>query len=69
MKPEYDYSNGERNRFYRPDATHEFPVYLESDVREGLERLARARDMDIEDLVNTWLRMNIAMVESKRSAA
>lgn len=69
MKSEYDFSNGERNRFYRPDATHEFPVYLESDVREGLERLARARDMDIEDLVNTWLRMNIAMVESKRSAA
>ena len=69
MKPEYDFSKGERNRFYRPDATHEFPVYLESDVREGLDRLALERGLNVEDLVNQWLRMNIAMVESTRSAA
>ena len=49
MKPEYDFVNGERNRFYRPDATHEFPVYLESDVRDGLDRLALERGVEIQD--------------------
>ena len=43
-------------------------MYLESDVRESLDRLAREHGLDVEDLVNQWLRMNIAMVESTRSA-
>ena len=69
MKPEYDFVNGVTNRFYQPNNTHEFPVYLESDVRESLDRLALERGLDVEQLVNTWLRMNIAMVESTRSEA
>lgn len=69
MNPEYDFSKAERNRFYRPGATHEFPVYLESDIRESLDRLARERGTDIDHLVNQWLRMNLAMVETTRSAA
>ena len=64
MKPEYDFVNGVTNRFYQPNNTHEFPVYLESDVREGLDRLARDQGLDVEDLVNKWLRMNIAMVDA-----
>jgi hypothetical protein len=66
---EFAFANGERNRFYRPEATHEFPVYLEPDVCESLNRLALEQGMDIQDLVNKWLRMNIAMVESTRPAA
>lgn len=69
MKLEYDLSSGERNRYYLPDAVHEFPVYLESDVREALVRFARDEGLELADLVNKWLRMNIAIVESKRSAA
>jgi len=34
MKMEHDFSNGERGKFYSPDATFSFPVYLEPDVNE-----------------------------------
>ena len=34
MKTEYDFSKGERGKFYRPDAQLNLPVYLEPDVRE-----------------------------------
>jgi len=34
MKKDYDFSKGERGRFYRPDAVLNLPVYLEPDLRE-----------------------------------
>ena len=32
MKKEYDFSKGERGKFYRPDAELSIPIYLEPDV-------------------------------------
>jgi len=32
MKKEYDFSKGERGKFYRPDIQLNLPVYLEPDV-------------------------------------
>ncbi len=29
MKAEYDFSKGERGKFYHPDAVFSFPIYLE----------------------------------------
>ena len=34
MKKEYDFSKGERGKFYRPGAEINLPIYLEPDVRE-----------------------------------
>ena len=34
MKAEYDFSKGERGKFYHPEAVFSFPVYLESDVND-----------------------------------
>jgi len=34
MKKEYDFSKGERGKFYRPDTKLNLPVYLEPDLRE-----------------------------------
>jgi len=34
MKKEYDFSKGERGKFYRPDIQLNLPVYLEPDVRK-----------------------------------
>jgi hypothetical protein len=64
MKAEYDFSKGERGRFYNPDATFSFPVYLEPDVDSFLSTLADEKDTSVQDLVNEWLRMNIEMVRS-----
>jgi len=35
MKKEYDFSKGERGKFFRPDAELNIPVYLEPDVAKA----------------------------------
>ncbi len=64
MKVEYDFSKGERGKFYSPDAVFSFPVYLEPDVDEFLSRLAAEKNLDVQDLVNDWLRANIRVIQS-----
>ena len=34
MKKEYDFSKGERGKFYKPDIQLNLPVYLEPDVKK-----------------------------------
>jgi hypothetical protein len=64
MKAEYDFSKGERGRFYSPDAEFNIPIYLEPDVDEFIRRLAREKGKDAEKLVNEWLRHDIRLVQS-----
>jgi hypothetical protein len=64
MKAEYDFSKGERGKFYSPDAVFSFPVYLEPDVSDFMNRLADEREVDIQELVNEWLRANIKLIQS-----
>ncbi len=64
MKAEYDFSKGERGRFYHPEAVFSFPVYLESDVNDFMSQLADEQDVDIQELVNEWLRVNIQLIQS-----
>ncbi len=64
MKKEYDLSKGERGKFYRPDAQMNLPVYLEPDVEAFIHKYARKKKVDVETLVNGWLRSNIAVIKS-----
>ena len=64
MKADYDFSKGERGRFYNLDTVFSFPVYLEPDVDSFLTTLADDRDTSVQDLVNEWLRRNIQMIRS-----
>jgi hypothetical protein len=44
MKPEYDFSKGERGKLYRPNAELRLPIYLNADVQAYLaERAAHRR--------------------------
>jgi hypothetical protein len=40
MKDEYDFSHGERGKFYRPDADFVTPIYLEQDVVAAMRVLS-----------------------------
>ena len=64
MRAEYDFSKGERGKFYSPDAVFSFPVYLEPDVHDFMNQLADERDVDIQELVNEWLRASIKLIQS-----
>ncbi|NES19667.1 MAG: hypothetical protein F6K41_12230 [Symploca sp. SIO3E6] len=68
MKAEYDFSNGERGKFYHPDAAFSFPIYLEPDVNDFMNQLANENGVEVQILVNEWLRANIQLIESFRQA-
>ncbi len=66
MKKEYDFSNAERGKFFRPDATLDLPVYLDAEVREYLTARAKAKGIEVNDLVNELLKRDIAIIETAR---
>ena len=64
MKPEYDFSQAEKGKFYNPKGKFNLPIYLESDVHDFIMKLAEEKDIDISVLVNQWLRNNINLVKT-----
>ena len=66
MKQEYDFSKGERGKFYKPDLELRIPVYLQKDIIEFLHKLASEKGTDVETIVNDWLRRNISLVETTK---
>ena len=63
MQPEYDFSKGERGKFYRPQVTLNLPIYLEPDIAKFVQELAHQRNISVEWLVNEWLRQNMALLK------
>ena len=57
MKKEYDFSKGERGKFYHPDTKLNLPIYLEPEAYSFVEKVADNRDQDISrvasDLIMT----------------
>ena len=66
MKREYDFSNAERGKFYRPNATLSTPVYLDKKVQSYLSERAKSKGIDIGELVNQMLKHDIDLVETIR---
>jgi hypothetical protein len=64
MKDEYDFSNAERGRFYRPDAVMVPPVHLEPEVLAFLTARAQARGVSLSELVNALLKKDIELIEA-----
>ena len=56
MAKEYDFSGGERGKFYRPEAKSQIPVYLEPDTHAFVEEIARRRGTDVSEVVNGLLK-------------
>lgn len=66
MKNEYDFSNAERGKFYRKDAVLDLPVYLEAGVRDYLTARAKAKGVEVNELVNELLKRNIDLIEAAK---
>lgn len=64
MKSEYDFSQGERGKFYRPDAQYHLPVYLEEEVLNYLRERALSKGVDLNDFINDILKKDIALIEA-----
>jgi len=59
MKKEYDFSKGQRGKFYRSGVELNIPVFLEPDVAKVVRERARKNDASIGAVVNDWLRQDI----------
>lgn len=62
MNAQYDFSHGERGKFYHPDARFHLPIYLEPDIAEFLQAIAMKKQTAVDELVNSWLRKDIELV-------
>jgi hypothetical protein len=64
MKEEYDFSKGERGKFYRADALLVPPVHLDPEVLAFLTARAEARGVSLSELVNALLKKDIELIET-----
>lgn len=64
MKKEYDFSKGERGKFYQSNIKLNLPVYLESDVAQFVQKYAKKKNIDRQTIVNELLRKDKELVES-----
>lgn len=66
MQDEYDFSKAERGRLYRKDATLELPIHLDPQVREYLAARAKAKGVELNQLVNELLKRGIELIETAK---
>ncbi len=64
MKDEYDFSKGERGKFFRKNIKINLPIYLEPDTREFVEKIALKKGLEIETVVNKLIKKNIQLVKA-----
>ena len=63
MRKEYDFSKGERGKFYRPDIKMNIPIYLDEEVLLFVEKIASKKGIDRSSVVNELLRGDIKIAE------
>jgi hypothetical protein len=56
VRKEYDFSKGERGKFFRKDAEFKLPVYLDEDNLSFVTKIAGRKKADISEVVNELLR-------------
>jgi hypothetical protein len=66
MPAEIDFSKGTRGKFFKPGAVFNLPIYLEADVQTYLAARAKARGVEIGQLVNELLKKDIELIETAR---
>ncbi len=66
IRKAYDFAQGERGKFYRPDLEVQLPIYLDKDIAEFLQELSERKGTDIQKIVNDWLRKDIQLVQSTK---
>ena len=64
MKDEYDFSKGERGKFFRPEAQLRPPVRLEPHVLDYLAARAEAKGTTLDRLVNELLEKDIELIKA-----
>ena len=63
MKKEYDFSRGERGKFYNPDVELNLPIYLDREIADFVQKLSVEKKIDRSQVVNKLLRKDMEIIE------
>jgi hypothetical protein len=63
MRKEYDFSKGERGKFFNKDIKLNLPVYLDEEILSFIQRIAKKRKSDVSSIVNQILRSDMKLAE------
>lgn len=66
MKEEYNFTDAEQGKFYRPMEELEIPVYIDKEVQKSLVTAAEKEHKSVSEIVNCLLKNDIAIAESLR---
>jgi hypothetical protein len=64
MRKEYDFSKGERGKFYHPEMKLNIPVYLDEEVSAFVDKIASKKGVDRSSVVNEILKGDIKIAEA-----
>lgn len=63
MKKEYDFSKGIRGKFYNADAEFNVPIYLEPEIAEFVQKIAKEKNLETSQIVNMLLKKDKEIIE------
>jgi hypothetical protein len=63
MKKEYDFSKGERGKFYKPEIKLNLPIYLEPEIFSFVASIAEKKDLDLSTVVNSLIKTDMQLAE------
>ena len=63
MKKEYDFTNAEQGKFYRPIEELELPIYLDKDVRTFFMDKMKTKGFSLNKLINSILKQDIEITK------
>lgn len=66
MKKQYDFSKGERGKFYDPKAQFNLPIYLDPEMEKFIRELADSKNTDMNNIVNSLLHKNKNLIVSMK---
>ncbi|MDM8540167.1 hypothetical protein QUF90_03675 [Desulfococcaceae bacterium HSG9] len=61
MKKEYDFTNAEQGKFYRPIEELDIPIYLDREVRAFFFKNIKGRDdnFSLNEIINSLIKQDI----------
>jgi hypothetical protein len=66
MRKNYDFSSGERGKFYKKGAKIRLPIYLDGKVQAEVEEIADKTGKDVSSLVNQFVKNEIKLIKNAK---
>lgn len=63
MRKEYDFSKGERGKFFNAKAKFNIPIYLDSNTQSFVENIARKKKSNPSKVVNDLIKTDMQIAD------